>query len=568
MATDLPGRSRNLAAKRQLSDDSDDSSSNNSDDDDTPVRSQRGAHSREPKPPATTHPNPTELIREISRVSKDLNWDGPETAEQYRQKVIPSVQDWPGVPGKKVPTFVHLVLEESLLEVKVKEFLLRIAIPARWEQLTTQTPDSNGRTALHDAVEKDEATKDVLENERTNFTSLFCSLLQEGIASESLTKSEAAKIIAKTNNDGENCLHLALKFDLPVAEELIELADRRTFLQQRALKGPKPSNDDGNTPLHDALEFSHDVQNALKGSHKYLTQAPKCPTEALCTPLEAYVCQPACYNRAYSVCKRCEDIDETYSKLKSRRSRILCILLSKCQTAMTCHNKAGQSPLIYHMTAREEFKMANPDFKMKASRIKKRNNIKEASELISPIEVRKEVNPNTETRGSISGVAGARNEPSSPINPADSTLDSSHAASKQAALANMKIARLPTTAQPPGVEVTNLNEDLLQDTFPSPQMEQIDQRRPSIRKPDKCNSRLLHSTYYKFSEEIEKFLWEKVFCMEGYNDAHKCLFPRWGVSHGEPVRGELRIAMPTLPSRLHSMCHSVRPRIYANVFGH
>lgn len=458
--------------------------------------------SHEYKAPAT---NPKVLIKEIL-MKWDDSGDNSKMMEEYWPKVSHAAKVWSGASGGERPTFVHFVLGEGLIDTSVKEFLFQAAVPVRWGQLSEKTPKTNGQTALHDALEKDQATRNVKrEADRTNFTSFFCQLLRNGIVHKSITRADAAQIIATTNDDGENCLHLALKFDLPVAEDLIELANNQSFLQQRNSK--EGAGDNGNTPLHDALEFPLELDDASGSAHKYLVQAPLCPTSSLRMPMEAYaqqnydVVELDQEGRSLFVCEGCEEIEETYSKLKARRSRIICKLLEKCQGALKVHNNAGQSPFIYHVVTRDKFMKEHSDLEKLAG--KSKSTYGEQTETISP-------GPKEED-----SLGGER-----PLELSQSGLACK--VPPEVTVANTKASRSPTAECGPRPILRSEH-----DVWPQGQYTQY----TSVAEVYPLNLQRL--TYYKFSEEVEQFLWEKAFCIGGYDDAHRCLFHGRGDSRNK-----------------------------------
>lgn len=77
----------------------------------------------------------------------------------------------------------------------------------------------------------------------------------------------AAKAISLQNENGETCLHLAIKENLDMAPFLISKAHIAAFRQQRS---QKIRHGAGNTPLHDAVHFS-----------RYIAEVPTCSPERI-----------------------------------------------------------------------------------------------------------------------------------------------------------------------------------------------------------------------------------------------------------------------------------------------
>lgn len=112
-------------------------------------------------------------------------------------------------------------------------------------------PKYGPKQLLHAAVDGDlEIRKtEVKDDGGSSLTAYVCNLVPEQLAPGR---------IAECNDDNENILHLAIRHDLAGVEDLIKRANKRALGQQRKSRthaGGGPSMGDGNTPLHDALNF-------------------------------------------------------------------------------------------------------------------------------------------------------------------------------------------------------------------------------------------------------------------------------------------------------------------------
>lgn len=476
-----------------------------------------------------------DLFIDISEAPQDVDTLKTDNVlrERYKKKVIPFISRWAQDP--RAPNFVHEVLEheavvvnhngdEKLFGQKHKEFLLAIAIPENLDQLAVQLPEGNGRTALHKAIESDKKPPS------SPFTSLFCKLMEEGIKGGQLTKKQAADIISKTNSEGETCLHLALMKDLDVAERLIELADDATFMKRRG---------NGNTPLHDALEFP--IEKKSLNKHRYLVPAPNCKTPTLRMPMDKFaeVAQPGDATQPPDCCARCWGIDRKYRKLKERRSRIVCALVRRYPAALAIHNEAGKSPFSHHIMAREEFRRKNPNF----------NDIMNPGKAAHPqldIHVPEVL---SRTRGSVltrntNGVQGGGNQDVGPSSPPLGDAISSNPRSSNAPGHGEQLANVGSPRPPRGsisfghgsIARTRTLQDL-----GAQQTKEVDDCSPELPRD-----------WFHLSVEVEELLWETAFCIGGYKEARFCLFPSTPARQGTDAEGKPVSFFPTY-SRKHGM---------------
>lgn len=444
----------------------------------------------------------------------DASKNDKEFREHYRKIIVPLISNW-AQRTQYTPNFVHEVLgcesslnnretnDEVLFAQRFRVFLLEIAIPENLDQLADKPAESKGRTAMHRAIESPK---------QLSFALLFCKLMEEAIEAGKLTKTKAAYITSQTNMNNENCLHQALFKDLDVSERLIELADDATFMQQRA---------NGNTPLHDALEFPIPAERKSRTEHRYLVPAPICETPALKTPMDEFA-QKAKSDSApqrSSCCNRCQDADRKYRKLKMQRSRIICALVRKCPAPLAIHNNIGKSPFSYHVMAREEFRKKNPDFNIAMNQ--RKSPYKQLVLLEGPTRTSR-VPPLNTSGLQVGGNQGVIVSPRGDAK----TLNSGQlsAPTQEEQIANVGfprtvkgnssfgpggIARTPTL---PNMEDTKQYEDCSPD---SPR------------------------DWFYFSGEVEKLLWETAFHVGGYEKARRCLFPSAAVRQDKNLEGNL-----------------------------
>lgn len=436
-------------------------------------------------------------------VSKDLREDPscekqPEFRQQCLDKITPYINKWAQRSTRSpVPNFVHRVFERDVFFTDesgnelgvyfgkpVREFLLGLAIPVNLEQLAETSPSPGRLTALHRAI--DQSSR--------GFAPLLCRLIKQGIQDGKLSKAKASGIISQKNAKNENCLHLALKKDLEVSEDLIELADYATFVQQ---------SDNGNTPLHDALEFPAPVEAKI-WEHRYLVPAPICETLARQVSVQDFAedVRPDRHAEDLTCCNRCLEFDKKYTNLKRRRSKIICALIKKCPDSLALHNKMGRSPFSYHVLAREEFKRNNPDFFVRANQRKqayKQLNIK--TEAFERLNRRRSVNMETTRGGGQQRIAAqpGRGQAKSPL---------PYNAGQEEIFANVgRILKSTHSFELEGLART----PTWQDSGKSGEVQDCSQE--------------LSPDWFHLSQEVEELLWETAFKVGSYREARRCLFP-------------------------------------------
>ncbi|KAI0135082.1 hypothetical protein F4814DRAFT_8949 [Daldinia grandis] len=131
-------------------------------------------------------------------------------------------------------------------------FIVRLALQEAPEDLTHQTKGPLA-TLLHVAIKRKEE----------NLAKLMCKIVPDA----------AAKAISLQNENGETCLHLAIKENLDVAPFLISKAHIAIFRQQRS---QKIRHGTGNTPLHDAVHYSRYISEVSTCSLEKILKCRRC----------------------------------------------------------------------------------------------------------------------------------------------------------------------------------------------------------------------------------------------------------------------------------------------------
>jgi hypothetical protein len=447
------------------------------------------------------------LIRDLSNEPKDTILSGDQKLRQkYKPKVLSIIQL--RTPDVAVAKFVSDVLEISFIYVDGsqilfpkthKTFLLEIAIPENWKQLGYQPTGSKEPTPLHMAIKEDITAH---KSEVVFFMPFFCKLMEGAIKSGDLPKEEAANIISKTNAKEETCLHLALMNDLDVAETLIRLADDVTFEQKR---------ENGNTPLHDALEFPTEPKQARL---RYLVQTPKCKTPSLLTPMHEFN-QLGDKTPPSSCCIQCQRADIKYGKLKERRSKIICELLRKCPAALAIQNKEGKSPFSYHVMAREEFRKKNPNLttQRRPTNLPSGIGLGGAARLGAPLAQASPAGINT-----VSGNQDAGPAPLGDVNTANGeSLNSLVAGARRA---NVGTLRFHNKSSPSSQEV---GASLVAPSNTAQDLAGREGAQGAHKIEEDCSPSSPRD-WYQLSVEVEELLWEAAFCIGGYEKARQCIF--------------------------------------------
>ncbi|KAF3062822.1 hypothetical protein GL218_09462 [Daldinia childiae] len=243
----------------------------------------------------------TERTKLLTEVSKEVRFDDADVIEKYQARVRLCLKDDKNV---EEPTLLHYIVLSLLIFHETQDamnFIVRLALQEAPEDLAYQTKGPL-ETPLHVAIKRKEE----------NLAKLMCEIAPD----------VAAKAISLQNENGETCLHLAIKENLDVAPFLISKAHIAAFRQQRS---QKIRHGAGNTPLHDAVHYS-----------RYIVEVPTCPPEKI------------------PKCRRCREAEKKLESSCTRLSKIVESLVQKDPEALATLNALGQSPYVYHLATRQE----------------------------------------------------------------------------------------------------------------------------------------------------------------------------------------------------------------------
>ncbi|KAK4465297.1 hypothetical protein QBC42DRAFT_248615 [Cladorrhinum samala] len=234
-----------------------------------------------------------------------------------------------------------------------------------------------GQKPLRVAAEFDKA---LLQNKATQGFKPDLTAHITKMISSVLSPKEAAEAIGELDDNHENILHLALKHNLPGTAELIRMAEQKSFRDQR--------NSDGNTPLHDALEFSHfqmkgprcvmipahkdnEVAMSVKAAPK---PSPLGPQSA--NAVGADISQQQQPNSAKvrskpltlghrphrhrkvvnsSTCSTCQEAHERVVSAQQTRPALINALLDRDAGALAIRNWSGAPPYVYLQSAASQW---------------------------------------------------------------------------------------------------------------------------------------------------------------------------------------------------------------------
>ncbi|KAI9741630.1 MAG: hypothetical protein M1834_000014 [Cirrosporium novae-zelandiae] len=258
--------------------------------------------------------------------------------------------------GRDHPTLLHHIIiyinvnSSEKHELDKFEPLLRHAI-TRDRGLLKVPTSKTGETALHLATDK--------KMERT--AKLMCKVLDE----VQDPKNSLGSAICCQKEDGETCLHIAIKQELGgLVKYFIDNADSKTFKLKRISKkeeGPKNvENTAGNTPLHEAAHFLR-----CKESFQLCKRN--------CKQCEGKSPQP----RPTSDVPLCR---ESHLEIIEK-------LVERCPEALRELNEAKQSPYQYHLLTRQQASknklLEDPGSKNTEARILKNYRIPESSSMLA-----------------------------------------------------------------------------------------------------------------------------------------------------------------------------------------
>ena len=403
----------------------------------------------------------------IDQITKDIG-DNPAKLESdeflndYRGRIQPLITQ------NLKQNLITDIIDSEAVPVETRGFLLKASVPGNWELLKAETDKGKG-TALHQAIDRDNLHRVKTMWKPSTFASILCNLMELGIQDATLEKRTAVEIISKRRGpEGPTCLHLALRADMTdVAIQIIRLSDEDALLLQR---------ENGNTPLHDAVEFISDFNSKI--IRKFLVQAPRCSTPARKTPMTQFVLdvqKGKAQDKAPDCCKRCLEVDNQYQIHKGKHAEILCALLHRGRCALAVANGAGEPPYVYHIRGRESFKKSNPGANETMEKHRRHN-----------ADRKREANSGT---GNLNlNLEGHRPE-AEVSSPRLERLQVANSSAPREALHAIHREKVPTTAFT---------------------------KCPITSDPPDC---------FYMSIEVETLLWDESFRLGGYEMARQCLFP-------------------------------------------
>lgn len=234
------------------------------------------------------------------------------------------------------------------------KFLLRVIADVDSDQLTPKW----GKKPLHAAADVDIRVK-MSRALDSDLTIYVCNLMPD---------AKAAVALAETNEKKENIIHRAVFHNLKGVQTLIQKASEAAFRAQRDSRGDgqKALPDDGNTPLHDAVDFDQHFlmlgpeceipEAAGTGSSdaKGATRRSAGATERSATQARANESRTRSGQAAAppeGVCSACDNAHQRKNETLKARRVIVVKLLTKYDKALMIHNSAGLSPYLYLLTS-------------------------------------------------------------------------------------------------------------------------------------------------------------------------------------------------------------------------
>jgi hypothetical protein len=472
---------------------------------------------------------------------REMNWENEKNWRQdkkyavYRAEVEQLLKDEPIslVATQSDPSpmnFLQHVLDNtsSFVPTALRLYKLKFMLQLVVDLDPIQLSPKYGKKPLHQAAEFDiESKKDNVTSDLTRYT---CELMGD----------EAAEDIARPNPHGETVLHLAIRHDLEGVEYLVERAHKRAFSQQRSSKDVdrKQQHDDGNTPLHDALDFK-----------KFIVDGPICrlppgqppagrpstsrnvstsslqargPTPRTQDTNEAQQNQQAADQTgprnsaamspsppqprlAPSVpCQTCRDAGKTLTDERKYRKKIINMLLDRDQDVLMRHNSAGQSPYLYHLATRNKYVDEN----------------KSPNELVIPPHAKGDDGSKPSKLGIPGGETGPRKTDLHRANQAEKRDWQKPTDKKEA----------PSGEKPKDsvADKAASQKSAIEGQKPGDFEEGSQGNRKAVKKgiknrPTKHAREDLKPSYH-ISNEVSQLLKERAFALGGYGEAYKCLF--------------------------------------------
>ncbi|KAI2619318.1 hypothetical protein GGR54DRAFT_647998 [Hypoxylon sp. NC1633] len=291
----------------------------------------------------------TERTRLLTDVSKEAAFDNADIRERYRARVRMCLKDDKNVDE---PTLLHFIVLSILIfheSHEAMDFIVKLALEEAPDDLACQTKGPL-ETPLHVAIKRKEE----------KLAKLMCDT----------APAVAAKAISLQKENGETCLHLAIKENLDIIPFLINKAHPTAFRQQRSLKVRDGA---GNTPLHDAVHFS-----------RYVTESATCAPEKI------------------PKCRRCREAEKKLESSSNRLCEIVESLVQKDSEALATLNALGQSPYVYHLATRQEVRATlEPTKRASASNKQQQSSMNPEVESSGSTATNKKENPKANIKSSV-----------------------------------------------------------------------------------------------------------------------------------------------------------------------
>lgn len=264
----------------------------------------------------------------LSNIQDDIGKDEADSERllgRYRAAVKDCIYFTDG--ENDCPTILHWVANQLKtlrrgrpykLEFQALLTLAEISVHANPKLIHVKTKNISAETPLHIAVGS-------LRLEP--LARRICAAAVEAGKTEVLRKA-----IKERNGLEETCIHIAIVNGLSIASYLIDMAAPDTFeIKRRYLQATNDTENegDGNTPLHDAVDFKRCVHER----------------KAKATALRS------------STSNQCKD---TFRMRHDRILDIITRLVSKNKKALTTRNSAHKTPYLHHLSTKQQF--LKPDF--------------------------------------------------------------------------------------------------------------------------------------------------------------------------------------------------------------
>ncbi|KAL8857682.1 MAG: hypothetical protein Q9178_005717 [Gyalolechia marmorata] len=160
---------------------------------------------------------------------------------------------------------------------------------------------------------------------------------------ENLPETDRKEALAAKNKNNETWLHAALLADLEGVEKMIKWAPVSVFCERRRATGLE----DGNTPLHDALNYKNHIAPfpLCSGTHPKFEKQPVVFAPELDKAMLAR-------STRKPPCDTCVDAAKQFQKSRVRWDCIVKELLNQDIRALRAHNTSGRPPYLYYLHTR------------------------------------------------------------------------------------------------------------------------------------------------------------------------------------------------------------------------